>query len=390
MPLVLQAQITAPGSSATRNTKYPVNTGKDKIFIFCASSASSGTLVASIPNRTGPFTFAWTKYDQSTGNFFSFGKTNDNGATSTASLLTEGGYRVHVYDGVFDTLMTAWVNLDNPSSNAALKNRTCSYVALDGTISIDNFYYYDLSNRTPVLLPDAIDFLWSSLPASTIKPRELDPIIGIPPLTDMTYMLQVTDSFGCAATSSFDYESIHVDAAFTATPTSGDAPLEVTFTDNSVRAKTWLWDFGDDSVSYLADPPPHKYYIPGTYKVTLTIESEMFCTDVYQVDIDVNESALAMPNVFSPNGDGINDTFVPDFSSLMYVTIQIFSKGGQRVYKFEAEGEKVSEWTGWDGKVNNSERYAEPGVYYYVIKGKGWDDREYKGEGYRGIVYLYR
>lgn len=390
LPLALQAQITAPSSNASSFTSYPVTTRLDPIFIFCGSSFSSGSLTASSPGGTAPFTFTWTKYDQGTGTYSGAVKT-ESGTISTASGLAEGGYRVHITDGTgYDTYLYAWVYLDNPTALAALRNFTCDYVALKGTAALDNFFYNDPSNNASVKLTNGIDFVWSSSPSSSIKPHELDPIISIPPLTDMTYILQVTDNFGCTTSSDFFYESIHVDAAFTATPTMGEAPLEVTFVNNSVRANTCTWDFGDDSVSDLADPPPHKYYIPGKYIVTLTIESDLFCIDTYSTEITVEESKLIMPNVFSPNGDGVNDYFIPDLASLKFVTLHIYSKSGQRVYHFEAEGETVSEWTGWDGKINNSERYAEPGVYYYVIKGKGWDDKEYNGEGFRGIVYLYR
>ncbi len=388
LPFALQAQITAPTANATRRTSYPVTGRTDSIFIFCGSSSSTGALTAVSPDGGGPYTFTWTRYDQSTGTWATTVKT-ETALSSTAAGLTEGGYRVHINDAS-DTYLYAWVHIDNPVSVAALKNYTCTYVALDGTASKDDFYYRDLTNNASVLLPNAVDFTWSSSPESTIKPNEIDPIISKPPLTDITYILEVADSFGCKTTSSFFYESIHVEAAFTASPVEGEAPLEVTFTNNSVRAANCTWDFGDDSVSYLIDPPAHKYYIPGTYTVKLSIESDLFCTDEYSLDIKVVDSKLDMPNVFTPNGDGFNDFFVPDFASLKFVTIQIFSKSGQRVYHFEAEGEAVSEWKGWDGKINNSDRYAEPGVYYYVIRGKGWDDKEYKGSFFRGVVYLYR
>jgi PKD repeat protein len=391
--MALQAQITAPGSNATRRTNYPATARTDSVFVFCASSSSLGTLTAASPGGTAPFTFTWTRYDTGTSGYTIAVKT-ETATTSTATSLDEGGYRVHITDSYgYDTYLYAWVNLDNPTATAALKNRTCNYVALDGTAGVDNFYYYDPSTSAKIKLPDAITFLWSSDPSSVITANEIDPIITIPPLVNETYMLEVTDSFGCASSSSFYYESIHVNANFTATPDEGEAPLEVTITNSSVRANTCTWDFGDDSIYYLADPPVHTYYYfpgKGTYTITLNIESTLFCTDTYTVTITVDPSALEMPNVFSPNGDGINDYLVPEKASLKYVEMQVYSKSGQRVYRYEGEGESLSEWTGWDGKVNNSNRFAEPGAYYYVIRAKGWDDKKYSGSAYRGVVYLFR
>ncbi|MFC1933418.1 choice-of-anchor U domain-containing protein, partial [Chloroflexota bacterium] len=61
-------------------------------------------------------------------------------------------------------------------------------------------------------------------------------------------------------------------ADFYGTPTSGDAPLTVDFTDNSTGADrtAWFWDFGDSSNS-TAQNPSHTYYSPGTYTVSLKV-----------------------------------------------------------------------------------------------------------------------
>ncbi len=107
--------------------------------------------------------------------------------------------------------------------------------------------------------------MWSSDPPSAIPypDIEINPQTFSPPLVDVTYRLQVTDSFTCVNESSFFYESIHVKADFSVDPSSGEAPLEVTFTDKSIRAATYKWEFGDDSISVLSTPKPHTYYIPG-------------------------------------------------------------------------------------------------------------------------------
>ncbi len=60
-------------------------------------------------------------------------------------------------------------------------------------------------------------------------------------------------------------------AKFTASPTSGSAPLIVQFTDSSVNSPTsWLWDFGDGNTSSLRNPP-HTYVRVGRYNVSLTV-----------------------------------------------------------------------------------------------------------------------
>jgi len=64
------------------------------------------------------------------------------------------------------------------------------------------------------------------------------------------------------------------DAAFEATPTSGNAPLTVTFTDKSENNPTsWAWDFGDGATSDKQNLV-HTYSTPGDYTVTLTVSND--------------------------------------------------------------------------------------------------------------------
>ena len=63
-------------------------------------------------------------------------------------------------------------------------------------------------------------------------------------------------------------------SAFTATPTNGDAPLTVNFTDQSTNNPTsWLWDFGDGGNS-TEQSPSYTYNDMGQYDVTLTATNE--------------------------------------------------------------------------------------------------------------------
>ncbi len=61
-------------------------------------------------------------------------------------------------------------------------------------------------------------------------------------------------------------------AAFTVAPgTTVCTNQAVTFTNTSVGASTYSWNFGDGSGSLMANPPPHLYTTPGTYTVLLTV-----------------------------------------------------------------------------------------------------------------------
>jgi gliding motility-associated-like protein len=411
MPFSLMAQLTAPGSVSMRNVTYPSVTGrKDKAFFYCNSLGTErGTLTAARPNSSGTHNFTWYKWNDLTTSFSTSIQTDSGVTSSTINNLTEGGYKVDIDNsGTYDTTLAGWIFFDKPPvAIAALAQQLCYRVALSGTATagIDKFYYKDINTGVTLSLNNEVGHVWSSDPASYIPAPDvyLNPKIeNYPseppfiqynlPLEDVTYKLKVT-TLGCSNESSFFYHSIHVKADFEADPVDGDAPLEVSFTNKSVRDSINTWEFGDKTIpSSLETPDPHTYYVPGKYSVTLIIESSHHCVDSLRMDslIVVERSTLDIPNVFTPNDDGFNDRFMVYGKSLRFVSMEIYSQSGMKVYGFSGEGEILKNWTGWDGNINNSSIKASIGVYFYVIRALGWDDISYDGKKYRGFVYLYR
>jgi PKD repeat protein len=77
-------------------------------------------------------------------------------------------------------------------------------------------------------------------------------------------------------------------AAFTGSPTSGDAPLTVFFTDQSSDSPTsWSWTFGDGGTS-TAQNPSYEYTAAGTYTVTLT------ATNAYGSDDEIKSNYITV------------------------------------------------------------------------------------------------
>ncbi len=400
LPLLLHGQLTAPGALSVRYTSYPSSPGiKDPVFVYCSlTGTEQGTLTATRPGGGGPFTFKWFRRNELTNSFSIADKTDSGVTSSTISNLTGGGYKVEIENsGIYDTSLVGWIVFDKPPyAGAQLKNpmKHCNYVALDGDTSatVKTFRYYDVVTGIQLNLRNELKFIWSSDPSSTIPypSIEIDPITFTPPLEDVTYSLKV-NSLACSSEASFFYESIHVNADFTIDPAEGEAPLEVALTNTSIRGYIYLWDFGDSTFSDLENPDPHIYYKPGEYTVLLTIESDRHCIDsLRSTIIKVDPSSLNIPNVFTPDGDGYNDYFMVESKSIRFMSMEIFSQSGMKVYGFSGEGEILRDWTGWDGNVNNSSRKASPGVYFYIIRALGWDDIRYDSKEYRGFLYLFR
>ena len=103
-----------------------------------------------------------------------------------------------------------------------------------------------------------------------------------------TVSLIATNSCGNDTLTKVDYitvDTCHVPAAdFVGSPTSGDAPLTVNFTDQSTNNPTsWSWDFGDGGTS-TAQNPSYTYDTAGTYTVTMTATNS--CGNNTQTKVD--------------------------------------------------------------------------------------------------------
>ena len=93
----------------------------------------------------------------------------------------------------------------------------------------------------------------------------------------LTVTLTATNAAGSSKVTKTAYIKVTTPkkpvAAFSASPTSGKAPLTVTFTDKSTNSPTsWAWKFGDGSTSTV-HKPVHKYSKKGTYTVSLTVKN---------------------------------------------------------------------------------------------------------------------
>lgn len=199
------------------------------------------------------------------------------------------------------------------------------------------------------------------------------------------YNIIATDTVsGCKSSDSLYVKVSKPIAAFTPSTISGSKPLKVLFNNSSLPATAkFLWDFGDTSLTSTDKDPEYTYNKKGVFKVLLTVTDSNGCIDTVSSGIEVFEQVkFFIPNVFSPNGDNINDAFmaVYEASLIKQVKGSIWNRWGGLVYQFELPNGK---W--WDG--TSSGQLCTDGVYVYIIEFTGIDNRIYK---FNGLVTLLR
>ncbi|MBA4198733.1 MAG: hypothetical protein C0459_14385 [Chitinophaga sp.] len=129
--------------------------------------------------------------------------------------------------------------------------------------------------------------------------------------------------------------------------------------DCSTPGAFYLWQDFSNNNSFTA-------INPGIYKCTIT----NYCgkaNETFNVSDKICECNFNIANIFSPNGDGVNDYFFAGIScQTSFFDIKIFDRGGRIIYQTNNPNFK------WDGNLNN--KPVPIGIYYYVIKIKGQYD----------------
>ena len=153
-----------------------------------------------------------------------------------------------------------------------------------------------------------------------------------------------------------------LDVQFTADTLFGAAPLAVNFSNNSIHAISYSWDFGDGNGSTL-DEPQHTFELDGTFTVVLSGLDAQGCSDRSQVTILVfDDTQIYIPNSFTPNGDGINENFnIYSNKTKLQISGMIFNRWGREIASWN------SLTKGWDGKSKGGSE-AEEGIYVYLVK----------------------
>ena len=186
-----------------------------------------------------------------------------------------------------------------------------------------------------------------------------------------TVTIDITSPIGCQVDTTFD-DLITIleapQAGFDYTPSQlTNLNREVRFTDMSVGASRWRWDFGNGAGSNMMNPV---YVFPdtGVYDIRQVVIHATGCTDTAFARIDVvPEVRYFLPNAFTPNGDSNNDLFLGKgyMVGATNFSMMVWNRWGELI--FETDNPDV----GWNGRKNNMGAESPPGVYLVWVSFRG-------------------
>lgn len=264
---------------------------------------------------------------------------------------------------------------------------------VDQTLVIDTLIAYpsDACNPTGAVsafvsgITDVLGqpfYHWSDSIVPNGQPYEVDATV-MQNIPSGWYYFTVTDDV-CSALDSVFVEPLDPPvAAFSASPTSGCAPLEVTFTNSSQNTTDYVWYMNNEAMDtlYINTPGTTIY---NESAVVMMVATRASCSDTAYATINVDPCpfpTVYAPNVFTPNNDGYNDSFYLTVENAAEVELIITNRWGNIVFQHTATNPT------WDGKSKTpSGADCAEGVYFYRYKVTGVVGDILEGHGFVHLV----
>jgi gliding motility-associated-like protein len=288
---------------------------------------NTGIVTALVTGGTGPYTYSWNSVPVQTN--------------SIATDLTAGTYTVIVTDA---------------GGCTASNNVTISQPATDMSISITQVNIICSGGATGSATATAegglapYTYSWNTVPGQT-KETATDLSAG-------TYIITVTDSYGCIKTGSVtitEAQPITIQSTVTPTscPDSKDGSIILTIAGGTGPYNVlWSDGFTGQNRSGL---------VPGTYTAVITDQNN--CGETITVDLEFifTFTCLVIPQVLTPNNDGFNDEWrIRNIDLYPGAEIQVFNRWGKMIFNTRNPSDDP-----WDGTIGG--KPAPTDSYHYIL-----------------------
>jgi gliding motility-associated-like protein len=203
--------------------------------------------------------------------------------------------------------------------------------------------------------------------------------------------ITVTSEFGCVGSDTL-LSPITIrpypEVDFTWDPQPVDVlHRDVHFQNLTAGAVAFEWSFYNAGESFMANPrwtfPDIETVSP--YSVCLYATSQYGCVDTLCQDVFVeNVLQVFAPNSFTPDGDGLNDVFLPVVNGELNDSYRfwVFNRWGETVFFTEEVGKA------WTGGFGDGDYYIQDGYYFWKIEVA--DLETSKTKTYEGNVFIMR
>lgn len=270
-------------------------------------------------------------------------------------------------DGSMDTIQSIttegefWVNISNH----------CGVFGDTITVEITNPIILSLGADLEACMGDTVSIESSQLQAEILWDNQSN---------DATRNITESGVYWVRATNECMTASDTIEATFYPIPivdvgidTNACEGIPLILSIESADDTEYAWSTGSSSPSIIAS-------VDGTYWITGT-KNGCVGSDTVEVSFIDCSGELDMPNVFHPNGDGVNDRFIPrTFEHGYGAVLTIYDRWGRMVYSTE------DILSGWDG-ASAEGSIASAGTYYWTIK---YVNAYQTGKSSTGYVTLLR
>lgn len=223
------------------------------------------------------------------------------------------------------------------------------------------------TNSAQIVLEDStiIDDVLYGLDTMDTEEMQLEPIFEN--LTGGAHFIAVAHSNGCVFTYDFEVEIFEL---LTLQLTEGGLNQIIATAEGG--SGNYMFSFNEETTT-----EEDEYYIKETATHTVTVTDENGCSITQEIFMEFID--IEIPNFFTPDGDGLNDTWGPkNIEQYPNIFITVYDRYGRKIYRFKDNED------GWDGFYDVENLPA--GDYWYIIKLNGeTDTREFVGN-----VTLYR
>lgn len=297
--------------------------------LLCAGGATGS---ATVTGTTGPYTYAWTP---------------SGGNNATATGLPAGNYTCTITDANGCSQAQTFIITQPP---VIVMNSTGN----SGCAGTGGIISAQATGGTP-----GFTYSWdNNLPNGSSQ--------LVNPVQSTTYIVTATDANGCTAMDTVTYYvNPFAVASFTTPAVNGqivldffNGPQQLCMTNTSQYDSTWNWTMNGSNATNT-ESPCFTVSDTGLYCLLLIASNPAGCNDSTLQCIEVIESSFFIPNVITPNGDGMNDVFIISSRGLKSLHCTIYNRWGQLVYEYDGPGGT------WNAIMKNGD-FASDGTYYFV------------------------